>query len=181
MIHLHQAVTELLLGYMVNHRIDSGQVFDEGLPYLTYMGAWSDFEAFEKAIRYVIERLKSQGENSSTDVIQEIICYIRKNLDKDISVSWLAEYVGMNAEYLTRLFKKNTGYTLKEYIVNEKLEAAKMLLTTTQLPVTLIADHVGYGNYSNFTRAFKQIVGYTPLEYRKIEQNQKVQQVKTDF
>ncbi|MCM1190575.1 MAG: response regulator [bacterium] len=181
MVQLHQAVTELILGYMVNHRIDSGRVFDAGMPYLSYMEAWSDFEAFEKAIRYVVERLKDQSKAGGTDVTQEIVRYIRKNLDRDISVSGIAEYVGMNAEYLTKLFKKNTGYALKEYIINEKLEAAKMLLTTTQLPVTLVADHVGYGNYSNFTRAFKQAVGCTPLDYRKTEQNQKMQQDKTEF
>lgn len=73
------------------------------------------------------------------------------------------------------LFKKNTGYTLKEYIVSEKMESAKMLLSTTTLPVTLISSHVGYGNYSNFTRSFKQLVGCTPMEYRKSVSNQKMQ------
>ena len=81
----------------------------------------------------------------------------------------------MNPEYLTKLFKKNTGFTLKEYIVNEKMESAKILLSTTTLPVTLISGHVGYGNYSNFTRSFKQLVGCTPMEYRKAAANQKMQ------
>ena len=45
----------------------------------------------------------------------------------------------------------------------------------TTLPVTLISGHVGYGNYSNFTRSFKQLVGCTPMEYRKAAANQKMQ------
>ena len=90
-------------------------------------------------------------------------------------MSEIAEYVGLNPEYLTKLFKKNTGSTLKEYIVNEKMESAKILLATTTLPVTLISSHVGYGNYSNFTRSFKHLAGCTPMEYRKMSQNQKMQ------
>ena len=108
-----------------------------------------------------------EGEDACRDVIQETINYIKQHLDADLPMSEIAEFVGMNPEYLTKLFKKNTGYTLKEYIVNEKMESAKMLLTTTSLPVTLISSHVGYGNYSNFTRSFKQLVGCTPMEYRK--------------
>lgn len=50
-----------------------------------------------------------------------------------------------------------------------------MLLATTTLPVTLISSHVGYGNYSNFTRSFKQLTGCTPMEYRKSAANQKMQ------
>ena len=87
----------------------------------------------------------------------------------------IAEYVGRNPEYLTKVFKKNTEYTLTEYIINEKMESAKLLLATTSLPVTLISSHVGYGNYSNFTRSFKQLVGCTPMEYRKGVPNQKMQ------
>lgn len=108
-------------------------------------------------------------------MIQETVKYIRQHLDTDLAVTEIADYAGMNPEYLTKLFKKNTGFTLKEYIVNEKMESAKILLSTTTLPVTLISGHVGYGNYSNFTRSFKQLVGCTPMEYRKAAANQKMQ------
>ncbi len=168
MMNLHQSVTQLLLLYLVDHQIGSEQVFDEGLPYLTYMNAWQGLDLFEEALSHIAGRLQElSGEGPLRDVVQETAKYIRQHLDTDLSVSEIAEYVGMNPEYLTKLFKKNTGYTLKEYIVNEKMESAKMLLTTTSLPVTLISSHVGYGNYSNFTRSFKQLVGCTPMEYRK--------------
>jgi two component transcriptional regulator len=53
----------------------------------------------------------------------------------------------------------------------EKMDVAKQLLTTTNLPITSISGHAGYANYSNFTRSFKQIVGCTPTEYRELEKN----------
>ncbi len=168
MMNLHQSVTQLLLSYLVEQQIGSDLIFDEALPYLTYMNAWQGLDLFEQALAHITGRMQELlGNAASRDVVQETVKYIRQRLDVDLSVSEIAEYVGMNPEYLTKLFKKNTGYTLKEYIVNEKMESAKMLLTTTSLPVTLISSHVGYGNYSNFTRSFKQLVGCTPMEFRK--------------
>lgn len=176
MINLHQSITQLLLVYLVDHQIGSDKVFDENLSYLTYMNAWQGLDQFEKALTHMVEKLqKFMGRGDSRNVIQETRKYIRQHLDCDLSVVEIAEYVGMNPEYLTKLFKKNTGYTLKEYIISEKMESAKMLLATTNLPVTLISSHVGYGNYSNFTRSFKQLVGCTPMEYRKSVSNQKMQ------
>lgn len=176
MVNLHQSITQLLLVYLVDRQIGSDRVFDEDMSYLTYMNAWQGLDQFEKALTHMVNKLQElMGRGDSRDVVQETRKYIRQHLDCDLSVAEIAEYVGMNPEYLTKLFKKNTGYTLKEYIVSEKMESAKMLLSTTTLPVTLISSHVGYGNYSNFTRSFKQLVGCTPMEYRKSVSNQKMQ------
>ena len=54
------------------------------------------------------------------------------------------------------------------------MKAAKMLLETTELSVTMIADHVGYSNYSNFTYVFRQSEGCTPMDYRKKVKGQKL-------
>jgi YesN/AraC family two-component response regulator len=176
LMNLHQSVTQLLLVYLINHQIGSEYIFDEDLPYLTYMNAWQGYDLFERALTHIMERLREiMGKDETRDAVEEAIQYIRQYLDRDLSVSEIAEYVGLNPEYLTKLFKKNTGSTLKEYIVNEKMESAKILLATTTLPVTLISSHVGYGNYSNFTRSFKHLAGCTPMEYRKMAQNQKMQ------
>lgn len=176
LMNLHQSITQLLLVYLVNHQIGSELIFDDELPYLTYMNAWQGYDLFEKALTHIVEKLQEiMGKEETKDVIRETVKYIRQHLDTDLSVTEIAEYAGMNPEYLTKLFKKNMGCTLKEYIVNEKMESAKMLLSTTTLPVTLISSDVGYGNYSNFTRSFKQIVGCTPMEYRKAATNQKMQ------
>ena len=95
-------------------------------------------------------------------------------MDKDISVAEISEYVGMNPEYFTKIFKKRTGLGLKKYMTQEKMKAAKMLLETTELSVTMIADHVGYSNYSNFTYVFRQSEGCTPMDYRKKVKGQKL-------
>lgn len=168
MMRLHQDITQLLLVYLVDHQIASDAIFNEKLPYLTYMNAWQGLDLLERALAHIVAQLQELvGTEESRDLVQESIQYIRQHLDSDLSVTEIAEYVGRNPEYLTRLFKKSTGSTLKEYVLTVKIESAKILLSTTKLPVTLISSHVGYGNYSNFTRSFKQLVGCTPMEYRK--------------
>ena len=170
MMQLHQRVTELVLGYLVSHRIGSDRIFDEGLPYMEYMNSWMEISRFRSALEYISEKLTTfMGGVRQFNPVEEARLYIKQKIDDDITVAEIAGHVGMNPEYCTKLFKKATGLTLKEYIVQEKMDAAKVLLKTTDLPITLISSHVGYGNYSNFTRSFKQITGMTPMEYRNAE------------
>ena len=157
----------MLLGRMASMDINSADVFDEKLTYYDFMYCWREINEMKTAIEYVINRLCDLSDPDGQDVIQRTIRYIRQNIDSDILVSELAERVGMNPEYLTRIFKKSTGYSLKKYIDNEKMEVAKVLLSTTNLPVTIVSERAGYANYSNFMRGFKQIVGCTPSEFRE--------------
>lgn len=167
LMKLHQGLSEMLLGRMASMDINSAEVFDEKLTYYDFMYCWRQIDEMKTAIEYVINRLYELSDISGQDVIQRTIRYIRQNIDSDILVSELAERVGMNPEYLTRVFKKSTGYSLKKYIDNEKMEVAKILLSTTNLPVTIVSERAGYANYSNFMRSFKLIVGCTPSEFRE--------------
>ena len=167
LMKFHQGISEMLLGRMASMDINSADVFDEKLTYYDFMYCWREIDGMKASIEYVINRLYDLSDLGGQDVIQRTIRYIRQNIDSDILVSELAERVGMNPEYLTRIFKKSTGYSLKKYIDHEKMEVAKVLLSTTTLPVTIVSERAGYANYSNFMRSFKQIVGCTPSEFRE--------------
>ncbi len=169
LLQLHEYVTEILLNYMVSQKIDSKTVFDDGLSYIDYMNSYSSVDQFTGAVEYVVGRLGKE-KTELIDATEAAKAYIADNLFRDISVTDVAEVIGLNPEHLTRVFRKKTGRNLKEYIINEKIESAKHLLSATPLPVTIIASRVGYGSYSNFIRTFRQIVGMTPLEYRRKEQ-----------
>lgn len=168
LLHIHEYVTEVLLNYMVNQKIESAAVFDETMPYLQYMNAYRNVDDFLSAIRCIAKRLEKE-KTGCVDMVEAAQAFIEENLYRNISVTDVAERVGINQEYLTRLFKKKTGCNLKEYIVKEKMQEAKHLLCSTTLPVTIISSQLGYGSYSNFTHTFKQIFGLTPLECRKQE------------
>ncbi len=93
--------------------------------------------------------------------------YVEENLDRPINVNDVAEAMFMNADYLSRQFKGEENISLKEYIVKQKMEAAKIFLTTTTLPVSIIAAKLGYDNFSYFSQVYRKTMGNPPTEERR--------------
>ncbi|MEW9700543.1 response regulator [Paenibacillus sp. SI8] len=116
-------------------------------------------------IDYVI--VKEKGEAS---VIQKISSYIDDHLREDITREQIADYVHFNPAYLSRLFKKETGTSLTDYMLVRRIDKSKDLLASSQIKIGDIADMVGYGNIPYFTKMFKKSTGRTPREYRKEQQ-----------
>lgn len=106
-------------------------------------------------------------------IVQIVKTFISHNLDQDMTREMIADQVFLHPDYLTRIFKKETGYVLSDYIVIEKVKVAKELLSHTERPVSAIASTLGYTNFSYFTKLFKKHVGLGPMEYRS--QNNKDQ------
>jgi len=88
--------------------------------------------------------------------------YIQDQLDADLTVSGIAQAVGMSADHFTRLFKKSTGQTPYEYVVETRVRKAKELLTTGKLTISEVAHHVGFVDQSHLTRHFKRVFGLPP-------------------
>ena len=107
---------------------------------------------------------KYRGEDESAE----------KEPDKDLSRAEIADAIYLNPEYLSRLFKKETGASLNDYIVTEKMRAAQSLLSDTNIPVSLIATKVGYSNFSYFSQVFKKYTGMSPVEYRAAKRRSKL-------
>ena len=166
LIHAHNKFTEVLFAYLAENDINTNCIFCDEMSYSDYMTKYVTLESFRSMVHFIIKQLKkTRGEKP--DLLSLAALYIRKNIGENLSVTDVAEYVNLTPEHLTRLLKKKTGYSLKEYLTHERLEAAKMLLKTTTLSVTSIASHVGYDNYNNFTKIFKKYEDCTPSEYRK--------------
>lgn len=109
--------------------------------------------------------------DSQQSVSKVIIDYIDHHFSEELNRKLLSDLVFISPDHLARLFKQETGKTLINYITDKRIEEAKKLLSTSQATVYLIADQVGYDNYSYFSKIFKKITGLTPLEYRQIHQN----------
>ena len=167
LMKLHSRISELILRKVAEEKISTNDIFDQNYSYYDFMYSFDDTEKFKEMISKVLEKIRRLMGREEQNPVERVVSYIRENIEKDISVGVLADLIGVTPEYLSRVFKKVKGVSLKKYIINEKIEAAKILLTTTTLPVTLISENVGYGNYSNFTYTFHQIVGCTPTEYRQ--------------
>ena len=74
--------------------------------------------------------------------------------------------LSLNPDYMARLFKKETGMNLKDYIIQQKMQEAQSLLCTTNLPISLIAAKVGYTNFGHFSTSYKKFYHKTPQEER---------------
>ncbi|WP_352230842.1 AraC family transcriptional regulator [Dubosiella newyorkensis] len=140
----------------------------------------SSFEIWDLALNHVLYKLLAflvvHFSNSShsdarktKDYIEEIMSYCLRRIDEPIYVQEIAQYTGLNRSYLSRLFKKETGYSLKEYIWKTKEEEACHLLIQTKLPIHVIACSVGFEDSLHFTKTFTKKLGMSPKQYRNLK------------
>lgn len=100
--------------------------------------------------------------------IKPIMQYISWNLEKDLSLDHLSEKFFISKYHLGYLFRKVTGFTTNEYIINRRIIKARELLQKGHT-VSKAGELVGYYNVSHFIRTFKKLVGTSPKQYAKKE------------
>lgn len=101
-----------------------------------------------------------------TDIAEETITYISEHFAKDLSIDDLASRVGMSSFHFIRTFKRASGFTPHEYLINTRMAAAKYLLKNTRLSIKDICFQTGFSSESVFCSAFKKRQGLTPAGYR---------------
>lgn len=99
-------------------------------------------------------------------LVNKVIAYIQSNYSSKINMKDFLNLVHMSEFHFLRLFKKYTGVSPYEYLINYRINQSKTLLKETTLTVNEISYQVGFGNINNFIRDFKKLVGTTPLKYR---------------
>ena len=118
-------------------------------------------------LQLVEHRQDTKAPTETVDTIRYLCAYIKNHFTENLTLSALADFSGFHPSYLCRVFKKETGYSPKEYITLLRLEQAKSLLRSTALPAYKIGISVGIQNETNFTRLFKKYEHTTPGEYRE--------------
>jgi len=98
--------------------------------------------------------------------------YIYNHLHEKLTLNDLAEYVSLSPNYLATLFKKETGQTIQNYIVNRKIDAAKRMLTYSEYSLTEIGNYLAFSSTSHFIKVFKENTGVTPRDFKKNQYNQ---------
>ena len=99
--------------------------------------------------------------------IQKALNYIDFNYTEHFTLNQLAEIAGISTSYLSTQFKKETGVTITDYVINLRIRRSLPLLATTSLPISEISEKVGFQDYNYFTRTFKKVMGKSPSQYRK--------------
>lgn len=114
--------------------------------------------------------LKEQN-SSKIQLFNDLVDYIHSHIHENITVGALSQIFGYNEKYMTSFFHKSMGVSLKQYILREKMEIAKGILTDTNRSISDIGYSLGYTDQHNFSKAFKKQVGFTPTNYRNTYAN----------
>ncbi|MCR5451045.1 MAG: helix-turn-helix domain-containing protein [Lachnospiraceae bacterium] len=120
---------------------------------------------YAKLVREIKSETR-QNENRANLHISHCKDYVFAHLHDKISVKEIANAVALDENYLSALFKKNEGISLKEYIQKEKINLAKNLLSYSSYSYIEIATYLGFSSQSHFGKVFKDITGMTPRKYR---------------
>lgn len=147
-----------------------------------------DYEDLDEILVKTVERLKRKGkpvdlssdpllqkiigqelEKSKTgpSIVDQIRQYIVDHISQTIHVDEIARAVHHNSQYLMRIFKKETGLPILEYITAERMRIAQELLLKTDFSVNRVAECVGYENYSYFIKMIRRYTGLTPVAFRR--------------
>ena len=112
------------------------------------------------------------AEDASSESQDKIVDQVKKLIAENLSVGnlqrdELAAMVHVSSGYLGRIFKKETGMAISDYIVKKRISVAKQLLSKTSLSITDVASRVGFTYSSYFTKTFKEHTQMTPQEFRQ--------------
>jgi len=167
---IQQDFLHIVYQVLENRNIQPNSIFEQDESLEIFSGANLSIEGMLNFIDFILEKVilnYLEGEIQPRSIVEKVISFISSNIYNSLSRDEIARYVYLNPEYLSRLFKKETGISLLEYIQNEKIKIAKELLVETRLSVSDIASKLGYSNFAYFAQLFSKNTGLTPVVYRK--------------
>lgn len=115
----------------------------------------------------VITYENTKGEKSASYAMYLILRFLDREYLQIKNVSEIAEKLSYSEYYLSHLFKRKMGITIKEYLTNKKLSYAMQLLETSEMSVEKISDSLGFSSAHSFRRMFKKYTGLSPSEYKE--------------
>lgn len=123
----------------------------------------------EQILDQLLEANNRQKKSVSSSRGNKIVQYVDENLtDSNLNISIIADQFGMSPSYFSRIFKKNTGIGLLDYIHQHRIELAKdMMQETPSIPLKDIAEKVGYTTPLAMNRAFRRYEGISPSSFRE--------------
>lgn len=127
-----------------------------------------DITELHQTMIYEFTKRMSQLPKNKAKSKPVVLCldYIHKNYHSQISLNEIAEHVGLNASYLSSLFKKEMGLTIFQHISQTRLEASMNMLKYSDYSYADISNYCGFSSQSHFTYCLRTHTGLTPKQYR---------------
>ena len=123
-------------------------------------------DTFAKHLASCSDGLVLHAKQNASPAIARARSFIEDHSDDELSLTAVAQVVNMSATYFSEKFKEATGINFVEYVARTRIEKARNLLQNPNLRISEIAFEVGFQSLSQFNRAFKQVVGEAPRDYR---------------
>ncbi len=101
-----------------------------------------------------------------SQIVHQVNTFILEHISEDLSMVRLGELVGLHPVYLSRIYKEITGTLPGKYIMMQRVNEAKRLLTDSRMPIQTIAERTGLNTASYFSHYIKKHTGFTPQEIR---------------
>ena len=98
--------------------------------------------------------------------LQRVVDYIQTHLDRDLSLAELAETLNLSPTYFASEFKQAIEISPHQYVIQQRVKQAKLMLSKTDLAIADIAIQVGFSSQSHLTQHFKRFTGKTPKQIR---------------
>ncbi|MCL6572496.1 MAG: AraC family transcriptional regulator [Bacillus sp. (in: Bacteria)] len=117
---------------------------------------------------FTVEKTSTQKINKDIAFIKT---FIKLHFREDINLDTLAEISHINKYYLAHSFKKSIGVSPIEYLIQTRIRESKILLETTNYPISDISTFTGFSSQSFFSQSFKRVMKVSPSQYRKSKNN----------
>lgn len=159
--------------FMYSFCTESAEKYDNDLlDYKQLTGAFANVHDMFKYLKGLLMEYSGVPNTSAApaarnDTFANILNFVNEHFSEDISIQTISRRFAVNPNYVSQLFKRQTGEKFTDYITRLKLNYACNLLKSTDLPVADVADRVGFSDYYYFSRVFKKLVGDTPSGYRE--------------
>ena len=131
----------------------------------------SQISSYEEPVEHLLGCLLVTLKNnlqrqSAHPLVEKIIRYLHENMSDKITLSDIERHTFFSAIYCDSVFKREMGRSIIDYLLEERITAAKQLITEGTFSLQQIAEEVGFLDYNYFSRTFKKRTGYTPVQYR---------------
>lgn len=127
--------------------------------------------AILKALLVRLLRSNAQNASQGAKIPEKMIDHIRIHYREPLPNTLFSQMFGYHEYHLNRLFLEHTGSTIRQYILDMRMGHAKKILLNTDLPVSAVAESVGFNSNSYFSTYFRQTVGLSPAQFRKKYRN----------
>lgn len=162
---------QMIFTVLKEKKVEANKVLSDDVSVELYTLANRSITDLKAWVKHICDKIKlnSKDFEAAGSIIEKAKLFIKKNLNQDINRMDIAAHLHINHDYFSRLFGKEVGISIPEYIMQERLKIAREMILNTEMSVSEIAANVGYTNFSYFSKLFKEMFGISPTMLKNVK------------